>query len=483
MISVGKSVSRNSAFNMVNKGLSVVFPLVTVSYISRVLGPSGIGEVSSAQNLATYFSMAAALGMPSYGVRAIAQSRENSGVCNKVFSELFVINFISTFLSTVLYLIALFFLKDKYSNTLLTLIFSSIVIFNVINIEWVYQGFEEYEYITIRSLIVKLISLLLLFVFVRQKDDLIEYAAVICFGSVGNYLFNFYNLKKYVKLQLQGISLKRHVVPIMNFFVSVVAIEIYSLLDISMLTAMTDPTCVGYYSNSTRIVKAAANTLMGLSAVLMPRFSCLFAENNKNEIKKLSAQFLNLTFLISMPACIGIILIADQIVGVLFGAGFEPAIATIRILSPLIVLMPLSGGVFCQLLLTSGHEKRYLLCVLSGTFINAALNCIFIPFFAQNGAAVASVIAELSVSSAMIVASRSIVKVNINHKDYISVVLSSGIMAAAVFIIRHINLNLPVWINLILEITISAVVYFVCAFLMGNSIFGRITSAMRHKKQ
>ena len=174
--------------------------------------------------------------------------------------------------------------------------------------------------------------------------------------------------------------------------------NITDLLDVSMLTAMSNSMSVGYYSNSTKIVKAVANTLTGISAVLMPRFSYLFSENKKDEIKKLSGQFLNVTFLISIPCCIGIILTANQIVEVLFGGDFTPAIATIRILAALIVLMPLSGGVFCQLLLTSGKEKYYLFCVLSGTVVNALLNYVLIPIYTQNGAAIASVIAELTVS-------------------------------------------------------------------------------------
>ena len=166
---MGKSVSRNSAFSMINKGLSVVFPLVTVSYISRVLGAAGIGEISSAQNLATYFSMAAALGIPSYGVRAIAQSKEMKNSCNKTFSELFAINLISSIIATVVYLITVFCFKINNSNTALALIFSSIIVFNVINIEWVYQGYEEYEYIMIRSFVIKIVSLLLLFYFCQKK--------------------------------------------------------------------------------------------------------------------------------------------------------------------------------------------------------------------------------------------------------------------------------------------------------------------------
>ena len=461
---MGKSVSRNSAFSMINKGLSVVFPLVTVSYISRVLGAAGIGEVSSAQNLATYFSMAAALGIPSYGVRAIAQSKRDENSCNKTFSELFAINLISSIIATVVYLITVFCFKINNSNTALALIFSSIIVFNVINIEWVYQGYEEYEYIMIRSFVIKIVSLLLLFIFVRRKSDLVAYAFIICFGSIGNYVLNFINLKRYVKLSFCNISLKKHIRPIM----------IYSLLDVSMLTVMSNATSVGYYSNSTKIVKAAANTLTGISAVLMPRFSYLFSEDNKSEIKKLSRQFLNVTFLISVPCCCGIILVADQIVEVLFGVEFLPAISTIRILSILIVLMPLSGGVFCQLLLTAGKEKSYLACVLIGTVVNAVLNYLLIPTFTQNGAAIASVVAEFTVSISMIVATRRTIKVNMCCRDVFSILTSAFFMSLTLVLCHKLFSGQAVWMRLLVEIVIAVLVYFVCVFMLKNSASSKI---------
>lgn len=478
---VGKSISKNSAFSMINKGLSVVFPLVTVSYISRVLGATGIGEVSSAQNLATYFSMAAALGIPSYGVRAIAQSRSNQAIRNKTFSELFTINLISSLIATTLYWIAVFLLKNDHSNMALSIVFSGIIIFNIINIEWVYQGFEEYEYITIRSFLIKILSLLLLFIFAREKSDLVAYAFIICFGSIGNYILNFINLKKYVQLCFRDMSLKKHIVPIMTFFISVIAIEIYSLLDVSMLTAMSNAACVGYYSNSTKIVKAVANTLTGISAVLMPRFSYLFGTNRRNEIKKLSQQFLNITFLISIPCCIGSILVADKIVEVLFGADFMPAISTIRILSILIVLMPLSGGVFCQLLLTSGKEKSYLFCVLSGTIVNAVLNYLLIPMFTQNGAAIASVIAELTVSVSMIILSRKIIKINICYRDAFSIIISSVFMTIMLVLLHMLPLEVPTGVSLVVDIFIASIVYFISVFLLGNSISDKVVSIIKDK--
>ena len=243
---------------------------------------------------------------------------------------------------------------------------------------------------------------------------------------------------------------------------------------VSMLTVMSNATSVGYYSNSTKIVKAVANTLTGISAVLMPRFSYLFSEDNKSEIKKLSRQFLNVTFLISVPCCCGIILVADQIVEVLFGVEFLPAISTIRILSILIVLMPLSGGVFCQLLLTAGKEKSYLACVLIGTVVNAVLNYLLIPTFTQNGAAIASVVAEFTVSISMIVATRRTIKVNMCCRDVFSILTSAFVMSLTLVLCHKLFFGQAVWMRLLVEIVIAILVYFLCVFMLKNSAFSRI---------
>ena len=192
-----KSLIKNALFNVSYKLLSVLFPLITISYASRILGASGIGTISSAQNLVTYFSTIAALGIPSYGVRAISQNRKNENNKNKTFSELFTINFVMSIIAFICYV--LFIFGTSQQNMLLSLVFSSIVFFNIFNIEWLYQGMEEYVYIAIRSFIIKIISVVLLFIFVKDIYDIEIYALIICFGTIGNYILNVLNLKKYVK--------------------------------------------------------------------------------------------------------------------------------------------------------------------------------------------------------------------------------------------------------------------------------------------
>lgn len=336
-----------------------------------------------------------------------------------------------------------------------------------------------------RSFIVKIFSIVLMFFGVRDENDLAGYAFLLCFGTVGNYLLNAISLKSLVRFDFTQIEIKKHLKPILTFFASVVAIEIYSLVDVTMLTAMLESKYVGYYTNSTKIVKMLANTLTAMSAVLMPRLSAYFGEMNYPKIEKLSQKFLYITMTLAVPCCIGIILTADHLVSVLLGNSFEPAVVTVQILSFLIPLMPLSGGVFCQLLLTSNNEKKYLMCVMTGAVVNVILNAILIVKQRQNGAAVASVIAELVVCFMMIHLSRKIVKVNIKKCGLWSIILSSMVMAISVVGVKAACCHTNVCFRLFLEVAIGVMVYLIMLVITKNILIEMIwkNSKNRRKKK
>jgi O-antigen/teichoic acid export membrane protein len=475
-----KSIVQNAVFNIAYKALSVFFPLITVSYASRKLGASGIGTVSSAQNLVTYFIMFAALGIPSYGVRAIAQQKKEKVSCNKTFTELFLINFLSTVVCTLAYFEIASFV-DSTELRELHIIFASLIILNIFNIEWVYQGFEEYRFIAIRSFFIKGISLLFLIFFVRKSGDLLIYAAIICFGTVGNYFLNMIQLRKHVQFDFHNLSFSRHFKVIMTFFASVIAIELYSLLDLTMLTYMTSAEHVGYYSNAVKIIKTLQSSITAIGAVLLPRLSVYYSENNFSEIERVTSNFFRAIIFISVPSCLGMILVADKLVPVLFGNDFLPAILTTQLLSPLILLMPLSGGVFGQMLLTTNRERSYLLCVCIGPIVNVMLNFIFIRLWQQNGAAIASIITETIVSGAMIVVSRKIAKLKINAREFLSIGIAAFTMATMICLIRLLHVDISAILSLIIEIGIGIVTYFLVLVVFKNEIMLYIIMTIRKK--
>lgn len=473
------SLAQNAFFNTLYKALTVVFPLVTVSYASHVLGASGIGNVSSAHNIVTYFTMFASLGIPTYGVRTIAKARSvnDKKSPSVVFSELLAINSIATILALIAYGIFM----SISGSSVLNVIFASLIVLNFCNIEWVYQGFEEYRYIAIRSLVIKILSLFLLLIWVRTAEDLWKYAVIVCFGTAGNYILNVFRLRKYVRIQFRGLSITEHLKPIFVLFASVIAIELYSLLDVTMLTSMTTSECVGYYSNAVKIVKMVANTFTAIGAVLLPRLSFYFSNNEQGKIEQTVTNFLKVILFISIPSCIGVVLVAEPVVQVLFGNDFANAIPTLRILSPLMILMPLSGGIFGQLLLTTNKEKEFLKCVLAGSVGNAILNALLIPSLAQNGAAIASVCTEALVTTLMILKCKNISKLNVDKKHLLGILLAGLSMFVVVSILNMFITGWSYIIWLLCDIVCAVCVYGIVLLLMRNDTALSIIDAVKAK--
>ena len=195
-----KSLTKNSIYNIIYTIANILFPFATSIYVSRILLPAGVGKVASAQNIVSYFVTLAALGLPSYGVREFAKIREIKKKRNKLFTELLLLNVISTTLAIIGF-IGLVTINDGFNGQWALYVACGLsVAFNYLNIDWMYQGLEEYGYITGRSLFIKGLSLLVLFLFVRSREDYVLYALISSLATGGNYIFNVLNARKYVAL-------------------------------------------------------------------------------------------------------------------------------------------------------------------------------------------------------------------------------------------------------------------------------------------
>lgn len=272
-----KSLSTNAMFNVAYQLLNVLFPLVTSMYISRVLLPSGVGNIAFAQNIASYFVLIASLGVPGYGVREIAQA-SNERDRNRIFNELFVLNGLMTLIASVLYLIlCLFCFSD--SELALHLIFGLLILLNMFNFDWLYQGMENYVFIAVRNAATKVIALVAMLIFVKQAEDINVYAVILCLGTAGNYLLNVIKAGEYISFSFMGIRPLRHVKAIAVIFAASIASELYARVDITMLGALGLSDATGFYSNGQRIVMIALQLLVAVTTVFLPRLSRLYQED------------------------------------------------------------------------------------------------------------------------------------------------------------------------------------------------------------
>lgn len=462
-----KSLVKNSFYNVCYKLLNIAFPLVTSIYVTRILKADSIGRVAAAQNIASYFTMLATMGIPVYGVKTIAKYNVDSSDNNKSFFEIFIINAVLSIVSSIGYYLFVTLSPYYEGKEILYYVTGINVIFNIINVDWYFQGIQEYGYITLRSFIVKILSLAALFIFVREKSDYILYAFISSVALVINYIFNIIRLRKYIKIRniFDGLKIKRHLSPILVLFISTIAAEIYVLADTTMLDYMTNSSIVGYYSTSLKIIRIIRSLVAAISAVFLPQLSYYYNKSDNEEFLKLANRGLSILCSLSIACAFGLFMIADDAVVMFFGSEFIESVNTVRILSVSIVSVALSNFLGMQLLVTIGKEKVTTISTVCGTVVNITLNFFLIRLLQHNGAAIASAVTELIVMSIQIIITRRYIKLRYN---VLKPLLASLCMCVAIFIVKSILHSLI--LRTILSFFVGVIAYAVIAYFIKDTV-------------
>ena len=279
-----RSVKFNFVMNFILTASNFIFPLITFPYVSRILGASGTGKVSFAISIVSYFTMAAALGIPTYGIRAVARVRNNQEKLNKTVQEILSIHLVMMVLVLLAYIVAIDFIPRFQSDKLLFWIVGITILLDPLGVNWLYQGLEQYGYIAKRSIFLKFISLILMFIFIHSSEDYVFYGVTSILASAGSNVLNFINLRKYVSLKPIGnYNIKQHLKPIMILFAQVIAVNVYTNLDNVMLGFMKTDVDVGLYTAAVKVKTILVSLVTSLGAVLLPRLSYYITVNKKNE--------------------------------------------------------------------------------------------------------------------------------------------------------------------------------------------------------
>lgn len=390
------SVAINGLFFAGYRVLNILFPLISSVYVARVLLPSGTGRVAYAQNVVTYFTLLASLGLPTYGTREIARNLSFEERYNEIFFELVSINTISTTICVIAYYTLCFAIPSLRNDLQLYLVAGLAIVLNYFNIDWLYQGREEYKYIAIRGFLIKALSVVLIFFVVKEQSDYVAYAGIYCLVLGGNNFVNCIGLKRRIHFTNSRLDLKRHLKPILILFATTIAIELYTMLDTTMLGIMCSNQVVGYYSYAMKTTKIIITVLTAATTVLLPRLSST-CHTSKERYKSLANNGIEFLFSVSIPISIYMYFNAYDIVVFLYGNHYENAVETLKILTLLIPFVSFSTYLGAQILCSANCEKDMLVAVSIGAITNILMNAVLIPRFYQNGAAIASVVSEFIV--------------------------------------------------------------------------------------
>lgn len=475
-------VKKNILYSTFLTGANYIFPLITYPYISRVLGPSSIGENEFALRIVGYFLLFASLGIATVGTREIAKCKLSHEERSRTFSSILVLNIISTIFILALYFICIYSVTSFQRVRPLLLIGSIQIAFTPFLIEWLYKGMEDFPYITKRSLAVRILYVISIFIFVKTKDDLPIYFSLTICSMVFNAMFNWSYKKKYVKFTFRGIQLRKYVKPYLTFGLYALLTSMYISFNVLFLGIVSTDIEVGYYSSATKLFSVILAFFTSFSAVMMPRMSNMLANNNVKSAQHLIYKSFELLY----PLAFTIILIgeffAPQIIMILSGPGYEGAILPFRIILPLIFIIGTEQIFIVQLLTPMGKDKAVLINSVIGSICGLVLNFIIVPKLGCTGSAIVWLSSEVAVFSSAFffvfkASSRNIIPVKLLLKN-LSLLF---VPAVFIFLMQRTLINEYV----IMTISIIFIVLYTLLtqiHIIKNSIIRSILLNISHQK-
>lgn len=397
---MGKQVSikKNFIMNVILTLSGIIFPIISFSYVSDILGPAGTGQVDFATSVIHYFAIFAMLGIPTYGVKACAKVRDDKEKLSRTVHELLTINLVMSVIIYLLLIPTILFVPRIRDEKTLFIVISSTIILNSIGMEYLYKGLEQYSYITIRSVIFKAIACIAMFLLVKDESDYIMYGAITILAASASHVLNFINSRKLIYTKWIGnYDYKQHFKPVGIFLAMACATTIYLNLDRVMLGFMTTETDVGYYGASIKIKTILVALVTSLGNVLLPRVSYYVDNKQFDEFKRVTEKALNFVWIASTPLMLYFIIFAKEGLMFLSGNKYIPAIPAMMITMPTLVFIGLTNILGIQVLVPLGKEKYVLYSEIWGAVVDLILNIILIPGLKSTGAAIGTTVAEIVV--------------------------------------------------------------------------------------
>lgn len=482
---MAQSVKVNYILNLINTGTQMLFPLITFPYACRVIEPEGIGQVNFFNSIVMYISLFTCLGIPMYAIREIARDRNDVVKMNRTAVEILLLHTLLTVAGYIAVAVLCFIVPQIKADVPLFLVLSLTIFFTAIGCEWFYQGIEDFKYITIRGLIVKCVSVVLLFIFVKTKQDLLYYGAYTVLGVLGGNIFNFFRLRKYIHREniiFSHLNIKRHIKPVLQVFSFNVVTSIYLQLNPVLLGFMKSALAVGYFTAATKLMMMIMKLSSSLGMVVMPRMSNLIAENKKEEFHRLIQKSYDFTVATSLPLSVGLITSAPYIIRILCGDSFEPATLASQIIAPIILVVGISGVMGYQVLYPMGKIGIVIKCCIIGAVTNVVLNVLLIPQFSYDGTALAYLGAELVTTFSMFFIGRRYLPIKYFNKNVFHYALATIIMAS-VIILTNIFIHLSDILSLTLQFVLGCVAYSLCLFIVKDEFAMQITFKLIPRKK
>ena len=474
---MAEKVKKSYLYNLAFQLLTLFLPLVTTPYVSRVLGSEGVGTFGFTYSVVSYFVIFGELGTFLYGRREIAYKRENKKSRSEAFWQINIIHWIAISISLFAYYLICMNNKDY---GLYYGIFAGQIISSALDISWYFQGLEQFKAIAIRNMIIKLISVALIFIFVKTPDDLGLYIVFFCGSSLISNLTLWVLVPKTLsKVKIKFTDLKKHMAPVFSMFLPQIVSEVYTVLDKTMLGLLVnDMNEVGIYEQSQKLEKFSLSAITAIGPVMASRVANLYSNNKKDEIKERLKKSFHFVWFSATPVALGIAGIASTLVPWFLGDQFLGAIPVMQIGCLLIFALALSNTIGQQFLVPTGRQKFFTASIIAGAVTNLALNLIMIPTLKATGAIIASVAAESAVALVQLLTIRKTIPIREIIKPFYKCIFSGILMLIVVILLGNI---LPATaVGTFTQIIVGAIVYVVSMTVLKDKIMLEIWEMVKN---
>lgn len=465
------SVKSNIFLNSINVITGILFPVVTFPYAARVLLPDGIGAVNFLNAIISYIVLLTSLGIPMYAVKEIAKYREDKETRDRVTYEILILSTLLSLLGYVVVWLLSVFIPQIHQQSALFYILSLTILFNTIGVNWFYQGIEDFKFITIRAIIIRTLSAISLFVFVKSASDLLIYGLILVGSTVGNNVINFIHLRKHINksfIRFKELNYLRHLKPAVEVFILNLIISLYVQLNSIMLGFISGDEQVGYFTAGTKISHIGLTIIGSIGTVLLPRCSYLLKSGDKEGFKSVINKSLNLTLALSLPVTAGLMILATPITIIFCGREYIDSIPVLILNAPIIIFVSLTNLMGIQILYPMGKIRIVIISVMGGAICNLILNFILLPSCGAYGAAISSLIAELSVFILQIIYGYKYFPFTFKSFFKYKYITATIIMSLSIWSLSETTDNN--YLTLGLGFTIGAIIYFMALIIQKENI-------------
>lgn len=469
-ISKSNNINSNAVFNTIKSIFSIIYPLISFPYIARVLGTDNVGKINFGSSVVSYISLIASLGVSTYAIRECSKVRSDKEKLNKTASEILSINLMSNVIAYMVLIILLIFAKPLENYKLLICIQSSAILLGTLGADWLNTTMEDFRFIAVRTVAMQILSLILMFIFIRNTDDYIKYAALNVISSSGANLINIFYRKKYCRTRLTfKMNLRKHLPPIMLLFSLLLSQIIYTNSDMTILGLVKGDYQVGLYSASVKIYNLINTMVASIAWVVMPQLSTGFEKEDYKEINRLLKYSMNFIVVLGIPAVCGIEIIAPYLIYVIAGEAYVGASLSLRILGAALIFSFIGGWMGNMTMLPAGKESICLRSSIVSALVNIVLNLIMIPKWGLNAAAFTTVLAEIIGIIIMLpYIDKKIKIIGLGNMLKAPLIGSAGIIILG-FVFQNI-IKTP-WILSVLTIAVSVVWYLTVLIITKNEFF------------